>query len=835
MKIAIFDGILETHVASSLERSMKRQGHVVLNTGKIGSGFEFPRRGADISHLEVAVQRTIEFEPDLVFVMRPASLPMPLLSKVRNTGAQLVAWYSDDPVLFDLSYGPVLEQYDLVLHCGGPKVLAFYEEYFGYATGVNFPFWTDHEAFPVVWGTRPAGTDLMFLGNVHDKVRRKRYFDLGKLERSIRIHGAIGADYFGLNGGYLFTDQEVALAGSTTKMALNIPQFFEDHRGLPTWFPGLGDLGFFEYPSRVVQYMAMGIPTISVIPGSPDFDTYPEMLVAETIEEAGNMAGELIESGQLEELSQRVVSRFDRHFSADARLMALMDLLVDDSWKRLDPVERSQWFTQFDATKIETSDLLIGPDAPNGATVGLTVPLTEDGNGLSEETLGQAGDDQPSGKAIRVAMLHGGCLNDNNRSSAVAEALLDDPHFDVVLRSIDSVPEILTSDPQGICEFAIITGKLKNAFGTDDFDVLLLCEVDAALTELGTQQLRSMGILSMIVADSVSMNDIRHLKRLLGGYRKVFCPNYEVVEYAKNRGFENIGFLPHFVRSEFLKALDAADFSDGVIQVRSSAATEEATAPAFSVEAKSVPKRVFDYGELDKLPLSELAETLKTGLALMSFAGTASSPEIHPLSPYVAVAAERVLVARNPVWQKIHPYENCATTIKDVGEIGAKIKFLSLDDSSLESEDIRKYLVSPGPLIEALLDAVSLKNEMPDRSVTLSNGAVFDVGIEVEKPMSNGKSTELKVVLHRHIGSRFDWWIRVRVDGRAAYGQLPESDNTFIVNGISDSNRIKVEMVYVGPSLDMSEGYAVSASVNAGSVSGILESSRVGSVYQLHR
>ena len=138
MRFGIYDGIVETHVASSLARAMRAAGHEVYNTGKIGHGFKFASSKQELHKLGAHLDRLLEWEPDVIFVFRPASLPYNLLRRAKSTGAKLVVWLSDDPVLWDLTYGPVLDEYDLVLHCGTERVLRFYEEQFGRPTGSTF-------------------------------------------------------------------------------------------------------------------------------------------------------------------------------------------------------------------------------------------------------------------------------------------------------------------------------------------------------------------------------------------------------------------------------------------------------------------------------------------------------------------------------------------------------------------------------------------------------------------------------------------------------------------------------------------------------------------------
>ncbi|MBM6621152.1 hypothetical protein JTF08_06000 [Micrococcaceae bacterium RIT802] len=347
-KIAIFDGILETHVGSSLGRALASRGHTVLNTGKIGHGFKFEEDPVRLKNLEREVDRVLDFDPDYVFVFRPASLPYQLLRRIRSKGSRLIAWFSDDPVLWRLSYGPIVDEYDVILHCGGEKVLGFYENKHGRATGINFPFWTDSQAFPYVYGANDRETDVLFLGNVHDQVRRQRYFDLSSMKPSIRIHGSVGADYYHVGGGYLDSDAEVIDAGSRCAVAVNIPQFFRDHEGLPTWFEGLGDLGFFQYPSRVIQYAAMGIPMVSVVPDSQDLDTFPEIICVDQPSALSSTIERLLRSGDLPLLSAKTRERFEANYSAEARVLALEAVLEDDGWRKRSLADRVRFFADFD-------------------------------------------------------------------------------------------------------------------------------------------------------------------------------------------------------------------------------------------------------------------------------------------------------------------------------------------------------------------------------------------------------------------------------------------------------------------------------------------------------
>ncbi|REE02756.1 glycosyltransferase family 4 protein [Citricoccus muralis] len=367
MRVVLYDGIQETHVASSLERALRSRGHEVYNTGRFGSGYLFRDTDELLPSIASHLDLITDFRPDLVLVFRPASAPYPVLQALRGTGAVVAAWLSDDPVLFKDSYGPVIDLYDLILHCGNESVLRFYEQRFGRPTGVNFPFWTDHAAFPAVYGRHEPESTVMFLGNMVGPVRRARYEQLAAMGHSVRVYGRMEADPAGMGGGFLDSDAEVAEAGGRARVALNIPQFFSAYRGQPTWFPGLEDLGHFDLPSRVVQYAAMGLPVVSVVPGSPRSPAFPEMEVCGSIEEADRWITDMLDSGGLSALAARTLDRFDHSFSAAARVQALEALLQDDSWRSLDAAERTVWFLQFDGRTVP--DGSVAPVAPVTAEI----------------------------------------------------------------------------------------------------------------------------------------------------------------------------------------------------------------------------------------------------------------------------------------------------------------------------------------------------------------------------------------------------------------------------------------------------------------------------------
>ncbi|UQN15094.1 CgeB family protein [Gulosibacter sp. ACHW.36C] len=656
MKIAFYDGILETHVADSLERALVSRGHNIFNTGKIGHGFEFANGKVDLQRLQLAVNEVLEFAPDWVLVFRPASLPIPLLELLRSRGAKVAAWFSDDPVLFDLTYGPIVNSYDLILHCGNADVLSFYEHQFGRPTGVNVPFWTDHVAFPDVWGTEPATTDALFLGNVQDEVRRQRYFDLAKLDAHVTIYGNVGNDYYGLSGGYLDSDEEVVAAGARSNTAISVPQFFKNHKGMTTWFPGLDRLGFFEYPSRIVQYMAMGLPVFNVIPGKPEFATFPEMIVCDSFQEVDERYAELRDSNQLADLSRRTVQRFDRHFSAMSRALLLEDLFENDDWRTSDVDERASWFTRYDALSIP-SKLEQLPTESN------PINLSRGDNDRRE--------DHARLQHPRVGLFGIGWTQATSRVSTYARAIAS-LGLDVQTINPASWQGSLVEDPGKTSKFALNVTRLSPVL--NDIDVLIVCGVDASITSSGRKFLNDRNVRAVFV-DDTGNGGIKRLERLASRYDTVATSSTNFVAMAADHGMENVAYAPHAVDSEFLEiiARETAP-SDRSTRWRDSAQAEEAAAPCFTVDLRT---HATLWSELEALDLEQLAERLHTRIGFASFGGNRSNPRVSRFMPYLAAAAEWLVIPRHVGSNEVATYQPFSLQVREPGELPVKLRQLT--------------------------------------------------------------------------------------------------------------------------------------------------------------
>lgn len=808
MKVAIFDGILETHVGDSLQRAFNQRGHITMNTGKIGGGFKFPDRKSDITHLDYAVSQVLEFNPDLIFVMRPASLPFHLLNKIRSRGAVLMAWFSDDPVLFDLSYGPIVDSYDYVLHCGNATVLQFYEDWFGRPTGVNIPFWTDHDAFPRVWGSENPDTDFLFLGNVQDEVRRKRYFELAGLSGSVRIHGGIGADYFGISGGYLDSDQEVVAAASRTKIALNIPQFFENHRGLETWFSGLDTLGFFEYPSRVIQYMAMGLPTISIIPQQVGFRSYPEMIIANSIPSAGDISAELMANNRLDFLSESVSKRFEKNFSALSRVLAIESLLEDSSWRSLDSHEREVWFTQFDATQIN-----------NSRTAPLQKELIEIHPNASKETH----DEVDTALEEHVVVFGLGASNPTSRFRSIAE-ISKASGFSVHELDAEAYDRLLVDDPAKICDSAINAARVLKILGNaEEPSTIIVCGIQAALTDDGYRRFIEAGYRVVLIDDSGTLN-LKQVSRLQSRFDIYATSSRKVADNLIQRGFSNTLYLPHLINPLFEKELQSIeDPIKNVVHFYKDSLTEESVCPAIAQDlSSSSVDAEFTFDDLRKMDLKSLAKSIASEVSVVSYEGTRTSPKLNELMPYAQMASNVMFFSRNAVHELIYPYNKTAILVGEVGEL--KVKVEALSTSPAMQSMARSIDISFIAIMEQARDSFIKKiRSLPAPGVSSLRGVSLTRGVRYPVPVAeahlSGTSSPNSVTITFQacswIGDRDDWWIRIRKNGSAVYGQRLENEFKVFVPHSSSLEGIQVECEYLGPDLNISQQSAVIVSAEA--------------------
>ncbi|MGO1489007.1 MAG: hypothetical protein ACTHWA_10715 [Arachnia sp.] len=754
MRIAIFDGILETHLASSLERALVRRGHSVLNTGKVGQGFEFPKAGADLSHLHEAISRVLAHDPEWVIVMRPASLPPQLLRRLKSGGANLAVWLSDDPVLFHLTYAPLLESYDLVLHCGTAEVLRHYETFFGRPTGVNFPFWTDHQAFPYVWGTEEAESTAVFLGNVHDQVRRKRYFSLARMHADVRIHGNVGTDYLNLGGGYLDSDEEVVNAGARAKLAINIPQFFGDHRGLPTWFPGLDGLGFFEYPSRVVQYIAMGLPVISIIAGQPKFESLPEMRVVEDVSAADRVISQLLE-GELPEVSRQSEERFARHFSADARVLAFESLVTDDSWRSLDAVERNLWFTQFDGRDAV-------PDTPPVARERVNVSAPVDLGRVI--VLGRDGDRPTSRVAVTIRALA--------RMGA-----------DVI--AVDAAQ----------------AGDLEDLGVTADG--LVVCGVP--LSHLVPTSLPE-SAWRVVIDDSSHLP--QNIAPLLPHLDAIGVRDPHLHAQLSAAGHEGVLFCPPSVDAHYLDLVANVVDVAPVVRTWASKETDSRFAPAFNSDIVDPVASIQRYSDLWGTELEELARSSRARVGVVGFVGDRTAPMIDEITPFAAAAADVVVIPRVALASAVEPYPSLALQVREQGELASKLRRLATSPSlrAVVSDDDLVSKLGAERILGSLVTVARRRRHLPVDGLRYPHGfaeqGMLSASHAVE-PVTGGQVRRtLDLALSLGLGDWNDHLVEIMENDAVIHSEVAASSLRFILLAAPGRalGQLALRLRYVGQS-----------------------------------
>lgn len=546
MRVVLFDGIQEMHVINSLERAFVRRGHQVLSTGKLTSGYAYIESFTDRKIVEEAIGKTVAFKPDLIIVFRPSALPPQLLRRLRKIDSKIYVWLSDDPVLWNHTYKYSIPEYDMILHCGGEDILSFYEKKFGYSTGINFPFWTDNESFRFEYGASTPETDLVFLGNASDAIRRQRYYDLAKLEPSIRIHGKIEPDYFNLGGGYLDNDTEMNFVGASSRIAINIPQYFADHHGQTTWFDGLDKLGFFEIPSRIVQYAAMGLPVISIEPKHDSGSSFQSVIRVRDISECNVRAKELLNNGNLPEISQNTHNEFQRLFTATSRVMAIESLMEQDNWKMLDPRERSVWFREFEAEPEKSNNKNYNRTLPNES---IDIELLT--NELDKVTEVAA----VNGQKGNLILVVGERWNDKYSPATVfAEAVETLGHEIVRFNVFQNGKEFLKPDPS---ELFLGLIDIREFQKRNNLRLSHVVFVGDNFYLLNPAEISSMGQDLRVIYHSLNIVEPTERTRKCSGIADVLTVlNIDTVRRCLDDGIDNVLHCPDLVGLDFLVAAE---------------------------------------------------------------------------------------------------------------------------------------------------------------------------------------------------------------------------------------------------------------------------------------
>ena len=359
MNIVFFDSILEKHTVESLVRAMQAAGHQVVWTGAIWRGHSLPADSGDLEMIQRHVDEICSLRPDALVNFRASTLLPAMIRQLRDAGITTMVWLPDDPVLYDLCYRKIVDYYDVWLHCGNEQILEFYQSRHG-RCGVNFPFWTDEEAVPYSFAPEKAEVDLIFLGNCVGPVRRNRYDFISSLPFKARILGNVHSDPHNICAGYFEEIEIVARELGKSLCGINIPQYFKDYAGTPYDFPELGSLGYFQFPSRVIQYAAAGLPILSLETENSSQSLFPEIIRVADLNSLIKQAEELLQyKDRVRELSEKTHERFHQCFSAAART-AFLEQLVEcpEKIERMSLTERAGAFAHAARAKrsIENSD-----------------------------------------------------------------------------------------------------------------------------------------------------------------------------------------------------------------------------------------------------------------------------------------------------------------------------------------------------------------------------------------------------------------------------------------------------------------------------------------------
>lgn len=327
MHIAIFDSLLEEHLASSLADALRGLGHEIIATGLLGRTVFPLQTWQSRVRIEREFEAIVAAKPDVLVNFRPGSLSPAMLLRLRQAGIRSVVWLADDPVLYKPLYQHVVDLYDLVLHAGGANILAFYQK-MGHKPGVNFPFWCEPAKGENVYDVSKTSTDFVFFGNAVGPVKTKRNDILAQFGTRICCYGKTDRPELGIFKSYLTDPQSTTQALLSGRLAINIPQFFGDYVGSDNYFPGIEEFGSFYLPSRVVQYAALGLPHISL--GIREVNKHlPEFRVIDT-PGLGGIEAELggIDPTQLQDFSATLLMQHKENFSPTARADFLVYLLT---------------------------------------------------------------------------------------------------------------------------------------------------------------------------------------------------------------------------------------------------------------------------------------------------------------------------------------------------------------------------------------------------------------------------------------------------------------------------------------------------------------------------
>jgi ubiquinone/menaquinone biosynthesis C-methylase UbiE len=348
----IYGAIRSRYAVESLITALRAANQEVVEVPSVSREHRYHRFDSDAE-----ARRRIDavLPADVVLNFRPEELRPGHIRNLRDRGVATVVWFADDPLLYKVCYRHVAEAYDLTLHTGREDVLRFYEERHG-IRGYSFPFWTDEAHHPYTYDPDAADIEVGFLGNTLGPRRSERYDLLASLPWRVRFYGRLpsgavsGEDPAGIHAGFLQL-HEIPAGIRRFGVAINMAQSFVRISDRYS-FTALDQFGEFFFPSRLVLYAAMGVPTVSLGPPGAE-PPFPSVITAADREELIARVGALRDSRDtLLSTSAAAHRDFRACLSAETRvamLLALLDGTRDharatraDLWRQFAPAELSE-------------------------------------------------------------------------------------------------------------------------------------------------------------------------------------------------------------------------------------------------------------------------------------------------------------------------------------------------------------------------------------------------------------------------------------------------------------------------------------------------------------
>lgn len=361
----IYGSILEAHVCESLEAALRRRGQELIRVSRLEGTIRATCSPEELAAVDRRVMAAVEQNPvDVVFNFRPAELGPETLRKLRAAGVTTIVWFPDDPLLYETNTRSIADEYDITLHTGDERILDLYESNSRADHDVrrySFPFWSDRTFYPHVYDPDSAEFDLGYLGNCNSPRKMGRYALMASLPFSTVVYGALGpgGDYASIHGGLIQDWSTIPEHLAKLKIAVNTPQRFTGIEHDPLYWPGVERFGEFQFPSRIAQYAACGVPIISK---SALATPVPSVLTVASRADLIDCAADLLSDTEKLLAQSRLVSAdFDAYLSADSRAELLLQLLDRPDAAESIEARANRWRLGGETPAVPVTDTMLPP------------------------------------------------------------------------------------------------------------------------------------------------------------------------------------------------------------------------------------------------------------------------------------------------------------------------------------------------------------------------------------------------------------------------------------------------------------------------------------------